>query len=279
MEATLTRHLARMTWTQVAAALVRRPVVLIPLGALEPHGPHLPMGLDFLLAEHMAEAAAERTDALIAPTLPHGYGVSSADFPGAVTLKAETLIALVEDTLRSLARHGVTHVLLVDNHRSNNPYVEVAARRIRAETGVLVGSFFPWGTIINLAPPLYENFAGVLGHGGEPETSVALHLYPEWVDMAQARPDTFAPFHGQTMRSAGEPALGKAAAHIWVTSREISDTGITGDPTVAEPARGRTLVEGAIQELVRVIEAFHRLPAGDEIVTKAQLEAPTGGLG
>jgi creatinine amidohydrolase len=66
------------------------------------------MGLDFLLAEHMAEAAAEQTDSLVAPTLPHGYGVSSADFPGAVTLRAETLIALVEDTLRSLMRHGVT---------------------------------------------------------------------------------------------------------------------------------------------------------------------------
>lgn len=222
----------------------------------------MPMGLDFLVAEHMAEAAAERTGSLIAPTLPHGYGVSSADFPGAVTLRAETLIALVEDTLRSLVRHGVTHLLLIDNHRSNNAYVEVAARRIRAETGALVGSFFPWGTIINLAPPLYENLSAVLGHGGEPETSVALYLYPDRVDMAQARPDRFAPFHGQAMRSASEPALGKAAAHLWVTSREISETGITGDPTIADPARGRTLVEGAIQELVRVIEAFHRLPAG-----------------
>jgi creatinine amidohydrolase len=262
MEATMTRHLARMTWTQVAAALAHRPMVLVPLGALEPHGPHLPMGLDFLVAEHVAEAAAERTGSLIAPTLPHGYVMSSADFPGAVTLRAETLIALVEDTLRSLARHGATHLLLIDNHRSNNPYVEVAARRLRAETGVLVGSFFPWGTIINLAPPLYDNLAAVLGHGGEPETSVALHLYPDRVDMAQARPDRFAPFHGQVMRSAGEPALGKAAGHLWVTSREISETGITGDPTVADPGRGRTLVEGAIQELVRVIEAFRRLPAG-----------------
>ncbi len=257
----MTRYLARMTWTQVAEALARRPVVLIPLGALEPHGPHMPMGLDFLVAEHMAAAAAERTDSLVAPTLPHGYCVSSADFPGAVTLRAETLIALVEDTLRSLARHGATHLLLIDNHRSNNPYVEVAARRVRAETGTLVGSFFPWGTIINHAPPLYENFAAAFGHGGEPETSTALYLYPDWVDMAQAKPDTFAPFQGQPMKSASEPALGKAAASIWVKNREISQTGIKGDPTKAEPERGRKLVEAALEDLVRLIEAFRRLPA------------------
>lgn len=257
----MTHHIARMTWTQVAEALSARPVILIPLGAQEPHGPHLPMGLDFLVAEHLAEAAAARTSALIAPTLPYGYCASVADFPGAVTLRPETLIALVEDTLRSLARHGASHMLVVDNHRSNNPFVETAARRVRAETGALIGSFFPWGTLINHAPAYYDNFSSAFGHGGEPETSTALHLCAEMVDMARARPDSYAPFHGQPMKSASEPVIGKAAASFWIKSSEISTTNTKGDPTVGTAERGRALVDAAVEELVRVIEALRALPA------------------
>jgi creatinine amidohydrolase/Fe(II)-dependent formamide hydrolase-like protein len=145
-----------------------------------------------------------------------------------VTLRAQTLIALLEDTFRSLIRHGVSHLLVVDNHRSNNPFVEAAARTVRAETGALVGSFFPWGTIINHAPSHYEDFAAVFGHGGEPESSTA---------------------------------LGKAAAHLWINNSEISTTGTRGDPTVANAERGRKLVEAAVEDLVRVIEAFKKIPA------------------
>jgi len=219
------------------------------------------MGLDFLVAEHLAEAAAARTDALIAPTLPHGYCASSEDYPGAVTLRGETLIALVEDTLRSLARHGASHLLLIDNHRSNNPFVETAARRVRTETGALIGAFFPWGTIINLAPSHYERFGAVFGHGGEPETSTALYLYPDLVDMERARPDAYRPFHGQPMRSASEAIIGNAAVSLWVRNSEISSTGTKGDPTAGTAARGRALVEAAVEELVHVIEAFRRIPA------------------
>jgi creatinine amidohydrolase len=257
----MTHHLARMTWTQAAEALRERPVILIPLGAQEPHGPHMPMGLDFIVAEHLAEAAAARTGALIAPTLPYGYCASVADYPGTVTLRGETLIAVVEDTLRSLAQHGASHLMLVDNHRSNNPFVETAARRVRADTGALIASFFPWGTIINHAPAHYENFGAVFGHGGEPETSTALHLCGPWVDMSRAGADTFAPYRGQPMKSAGEPQMGKAAVSLWVRNSEISRTGTKGDPTVATPERGRLLVEAAVNELVGAIEAFRRITA------------------
>jgi creatinine amidohydrolase len=256
----MTHHMARMTWTQVAEALSERPIILIPLGAQEPHGPHLPMGLDFLVAEHLAEAAAARTDSLIAPTLPYGYCASVASYPGAVTLRPETLIALVEDTLRSLVSHGASHLLLIDNHRSNNPFVETAARRVRAETGALIGSFFPWGTIINHAPSYYDNFGAVFGHGGEPETSTALHLCAEMVDMARARSDSYAPFHGQPMKSANEPVIGKAAVSFWIENSEISTTNTKGDPTVGTADRGRALVDAAVEELVQVIEAFRALP-------------------
>jgi creatinine amidohydrolase len=251
-----------MTWTQAAEVLKQGPMILIPLGALEPHGPHLPMGLDFLVAEHFAEAAAERTGALIAPTLPHGYCPSTADFPGAITLRGETLIALLEDTLNSLASHGARHLMFIDNHRGNNPFVEVAARRARAATGALVGSFFPWGTIIAHSPAFYEDFAAVFGHGGEPETSTALHLYPQWTDMAQARRESYTPFHGLLVKTAMDPGIGKAAANLWINSSEISRTNAKGDPTIADADRGRRLVEAAVDELVRVIETFRRLPAG-----------------
>lgn len=257
----MTQHMARMTWTQVEEALIERPVVLIPLGAQEPHGAHLPMGLDFLVAEHLAEAAAARTNSLIAPTLPYGYCASVADYPGAVTLRPETLIALLEDTLRSLASHGAARLLLVDNHRSNNPFVETAARRVRAETGALIGSFFPWGTIINHAASHYDNFGAVFGHGGEPETSTALHVCAEIVDMSRARPDSYAPFHDLLMKSANEPAIGKASANLWIGNRQISTTNTKGDPTVATAERGHILVESAVEELVQVIEALRRIPA------------------
>jgi creatinine amidohydrolase len=257
----MTSHLARMTWTQAAEALREGPVILIPLGAQEPHGPHMPMGLDFLVAEHLAETAAARTGALIAPTLPYGYCASVADYPGAVTLRGETLIAVVEDTLRSLTRHGASHLMLIDNHRGNHPFVEAAARRIREETGALIASFFPWGTIINHAPAHYENFGAVFGHGGEPETSTALHLFGPWVDMSRARADAFAPYRGQPMKSAAEAQMGKAAVSLWVRNSEISRTGTKGDPTVATAERGRALVEAAVGELVAAIEAFKRIPA------------------
>ncbi len=179
-------RLQDMSWAEFRDRLAEHPVMLLPMGAQEEQGPNAPMG-DFVLAERIADAVARRTGAVMAPVLPYGDSEFFRTLPGCMSLRPDTLVAVVRDLCASLLDHGLRHLVILNGQTSNAPSLDTATRLLRKEYGVMVPCIHLWRVFPadRWAKLLPAEAAGVrIGHGGDPITSVFLHYHPE-----MARPD------------------------------------------------------------------------------------------
>lgn len=248
------------------AALPAGTVAVLPLGAVEQHGPHLPVSTDWLTASAAAEAAVttvgERhpaVSAVLLPGLAHTKSDEHADFPGTLWLSFETVMATLLDLGRSLATSGIDRLLFVNGHGGNSALGQVACREIRRRHGLR--TFFA-----HLAPPPDSTVPGgragapsELGmgvHGGHEETSLVLHLRPELVrmDLAVPRvPEGLADFE--------RIGFGKAVSFGWLAS-DFGPDGNIGDPTGASAEHGRVLFEAAVEHLTAAVVEAARFDVG-----------------
>lgn len=184
-------HLAHLTSPALAALLAgpRTAVAVVPVGAVEPHGPHAPLGTDLTISEGVCRRAAEAlagdddVAVLVAPALPYGVTRYGAAFPGAVGIAEETLATLVGDVCRSLAREGLTRIALVNSHfePEHVATLRAAADALTAD-GLHVALLEP--TRRANAARLTEEFRSGSCHAGRYETSLVLEDAPELVDAA-----------------------------------------------------------------------------------------------
>jgi creatinine amidohydrolase len=175
------RHLLRIDSRTFERRLASNPLVILPVGALEAHGPHLPLGADQIQAEATAEALAERVDALIAPTVAYGSAPGARKFPGTVSLTMSQLEEYVEGALGELARSGVRRMLVLSGHAERG---HMAALR---EAGDRVARDRPGARVVVLSDYdfVYElrgkESPAADGHAGLLETSRVMALAPETV--------------------------------------------------------------------------------------------------
>jgi creatinine amidohydrolase len=127
-------YLPHLTWPEVRAHLARSTTVILPFGALEQHGPALPLGTDTFGAIAVARAAARESGALCAPTVFPGLSAHHMTFPGTITFSEETFSGVVMDTASSLARHGFRRFVLANHHDGNEATLSYPAYRITKET-------------------------------------------------------------------------------------------------------------------------------------------------
>ena len=182
-----------LSWPEMREAIARQPVVLLPFGTIEDHGPHLPINTDNVIVEALCLEAARRApdDMLVMPVVPYGLDEHHMDFPGTVSVDMQTLLAYVSDVAISAARHGFTHLLVVNGHGSNAPLADLVARRVVLETGIVCGAMSPNAAIDpTLAEPTLSQMRnsgpGGVAHAGEYETALMLHLRPDLVHMERA---------------------------------------------------------------------------------------------
>jgi len=192
------RRLADLTWPEVEAAAQRGAAVILPVGATEQHGYHLPLGTDATLAEQVALDAADALDAVVAPPVTYGYrsrplSGGGEGFPGTVSLSARTLMAVVEDVLLGLAASGFQRLVVLNWHYENSNFVYEAAwlaqRGARSpELRIMVVE----AAFSELSPGLMEHLFGDefpgwdVEHAAVLETSLMMHIAPElvWFDRA-----------------------------------------------------------------------------------------------
>ncbi|MFB0836092.1 creatininase [Arthrobacter halodurans] len=174
--------------------------VLVPVGALEQHGPHLPLGTDAILSSRIAEAAAEATGSLVAQPVSYGYKSQQKSgggnhLPGTVSLDAATLIGLTRNLVASLLRQGVRNVVFVNGHYENYQFLYEGIDLALADLGlrdgdgpaVLLLSYWDYVSEETLRTVYPEGFPGWdIEHGGVLETSLMLHLEPDLVDLGRA---------------------------------------------------------------------------------------------
>lgn len=252
-------HLGRMSIPDAEERLRSGSVVLIPFGALEAHGLHLPLGADYLVAEEIALRASRLADAIVAPTMPYGYAPAFRGFAGNVSTRMEITQWLAEDIMADLAAAGAKRFIFVDNHAGNDPPLEAAARTAQDRLGIAVAHFYPWKVMTAWGPELFGSaWNEAYGHGAEPNTSVLLYLMPEAVQMQHAVKGALAPFGGKPMASSRFVDIDGVQHQLYLRVRQINDSSITGgDPKAKpDPKIGRTLVDRAATSLAQLIEWF-----------------------
>jgi creatinine amidohydrolase len=252
-----------LTWPEMREAIARQPVVLLPFGTVEDHGPHLPINTDNYIVEAIClEVARRAPEAILAmPLVSYGLDEHHMDFPGTVSVDMHTLIDYVADVAISVARHGFTHVLIVNGHGSNAPVADLAARRVVLETGIICGAMSPNAAIDpTLAEPAFSDMRrsvpGGVAHAGEYETAMMLHLHPDLVQMDQAIRE-----FGQLKLEHfnwdhPEPSI--LSWQDWWS--RMSESGVCGDPTVATAEFGRALFETTVENFVRFVREFRTIP-------------------
>jgi creatinine amidohydrolase len=231
-------------------------VAIQPIGAIEHHGPHLPLATDAIIAEEVARAVVEdRADLPLAllPTLSYGLSSEHLWAPGTISLSPSTMLSVLDEVGASLARAGVPRLVFLNGHGGNSALLRVACREIRVRHGLLTFLVHPHlpvdqGGESNAADP-EEGFAV---HGSAGETSMVLHLRPDLVDMSLAEtslPRWLADYHH--IGFGGEVSFG------W-TSEDIAPSGVIGDPTLASAERGKAGFESCVERLGSVMAEVSR---------------------
>ena len=231
-------------------------VAVLPLGATEQHGPHLPLGVDTLLADGIVRAALPLLPAqlpvLFLPTQSIGLSPEHARFAGTLTLSAQTLMALWSEIGAGVARAGVRKLVLFNAHGGHVGAMDVVARELRETHDLLVYSVSWFHLPLEGAQP--DRFDV---HAGESETAMMLALAPQLVDMGAAR--NFSSTSRQ--RAADYPILGngRSAKLAWAM-QDYNPEGAAGNAAAATEAQGRALVDGAARQLALLLAEVSRLP-------------------
>jgi len=234
------------TWQQVQTEIAHgRDTVVVAFGATEQHGPHLPLATDALIGDRLAKLIADRLDAFVAPTVRIGCSSHHLAFPGTLSVSDDTFGAVVGDVVRSLARGGFRHVVLIPTHGGNFAPLGAALARLGPIDGVEIHALTDVRVLLAIAQLGASDYDVPIGcgglHAGEWETSMLLAIHPELVRMDLAE----AGYTGDL-----ETALGKLF-HDGVDS--ISANGVLGDPTVASAEHGERYWELAVQLVMAAV--------------------------
>lgn len=251
-----------MTGPDLRTAGEAGAVLAVPIGAVEQHGPHLPVGTDSLCAAEISREAVARlpaeVQAVLAPPLWYGYSHDHLGFAGTLSLPARVM----EDVLVAIgvtaAASGFRRILFVNGHGGNDRLIYYALRRIRDAVGhdmCLAGVTY-WKLASADLQRLRSSSPGGMGHACELETSLVLHFREDLVKMDLARREVPPPYS----RYRAVDLLGSGAVVSPDMFRQRTSSGVTGDPTVATAEKGMAFTEAIAQELANLVTEFSTWP-------------------
>lgn len=245
----------------VAALDRERTVVILPLGSVEQHGYHLPLGTDTMLAHAVSLAAAARAgDTAVLPPPWFGFSAHHMRFPGTITLSAETLMAMAEDIVSSLVQHGFRRILIVNGHGGNAGVIDVLASALghRHYGAARIAALTYFHLARQEIAELRRSESGGMGHACEFETAMVQHLRPELVTIGKAQ--TTYPDPGSAYLTTD--LLGTSAIRAYHDFADLSPSGTFGDPALATPEAGAAFFEAVAEALAAFIDDFRgwRIP-------------------
>jgi creatinine amidohydrolase len=242
----MSRRYEDLTGPEIAERVQPDSILLLPIGAVEQHGPHLPLAVDHVIAHETATAVVatcgEELDVWQLPTLSISKSNEHAWSPGTLWYSAETMMAILRDLGRGLASTGAERLVLLNGHGGNTTLLNTALRELRLQYGFKTFLVHP------SVPPAYggTSTADELGmgiHGGRNETAVFMHLRPELVDLSKAErkvPEALA--QNRFVKFGGSVMFG------WL-SNDFDADGYIGDPTGATADLGKELFEANVAHL------------------------------
>jgi creatinine amidohydrolase len=238
------RLLEDMTWVQAETELSAERIVVIPLGAAaKEHGPHLRLGNDWIMAEYLKRRVLDAADVVVAPSVAYHFYPAFVEYPGSISLRADTARDLIVDICASLAAFGPRRFYVLNTGVSTLGPLAAAAD-VLAIRGILLHFTDTRSVAADAVSAVQQQTGGT--HADEIETSIMLYIAPESVDMTKAARD-YHPGTGRLTRSAGGDGV-------------FSPTGIYGDATLASLDKGRIVVEAKVSGILRDLERLAQAP-------------------
>jgi creatinine amidohydrolase len=246
-------RLAHMTWEEVKQAIIDGRTVILPTGAIEAHGPHMPIDTDTYQAEHIALAVAERAGAVVAPPIVYGVSNTFEHFAGTVSLTIPTYQQVVYETGAALIRQGFRHLFILNGNRPNGTSNDAVARRLiddldtRHDFKVTAVSY--WEPAAAAVHAMRRSRVGGMGHGCEFETSFQLATRPELVKMDRLE-GVYAPLVGWDLVAPVTPSRTYARR----PTPETNHASIFGDPHCASAESGHAFIAAVVDGLVAMLK-------------------------
>lgn len=237
-------------WARLKAPELRQRVadgaiVVVPVASMEQHGPHLPVVVDSLLCETIAErAAAEaaaRRPVVVAPTVWTGLSEHHMPFGGTITLDFDTFFQVLRCVCRSLERHGFRRALLLNGHGGNEAALRVVVEQLSGELVMTLATVTYWHLAADQYARILERQSGVR-HACEAETSMVMALRPELVDATRFE-------EARTVEDGGHGG----AAYRWQAFDARTRSGALGDPTAASADKGERLLAAAASAVAALL--------------------------
>ncbi len=228
-----------LTWLEAEKAIQDYEVVLIALGArTKEHGPHLILKNDYVMAEYLKERVIKEVPVIVLPTLQYGYYPAFLEYPGSISIQAETFTNIIIDICRSMSGYGIKKFYVLNTGVSTLRPLAQAKERLNTD-----GIFLDYLNILEvdetLPPGLMKQEGGT--HADEGETSMMLYIAPDTVDMSKAVKD-----YDSRPNRRGLSREREGTGHY-------SPTGIWGDPTLATREKGRIIVENTVSAIVKQV--------------------------
>jgi creatinine amidohydrolase len=268
----ISHNISHLAYPDIQAFLKRSDVILIPMGSCEQHGAHLPVGMDYIYPEEVARRAAEKADVLYTPTIWMGYSPQHLRGPGeamgTISVRPETLGAILYDVARSLVHNGFNKLVFVNGHGSNAKIIDPILRRIRNDTGALVAFYKPYAErYIGMLKDILENPPEDTPgwHASEFETSLMMAMRPDLVHMERAvhtragrpgwLPESFVKLDGAPdVEFQGYQYFAFPMDH-----EEWTPSGVIGNPLTATAEKGEIAIERFANHLVDAIREFEKV--------------------
>jgi creatinine amidohydrolase len=246
------RYFIDLTQPEIAAQLRRNPLVILPAGSVEQHGPHLPAGTDIYAANVIGHAVAERMDGLVLPGGPLGVTPMHMPFEATITLSPETYQRVVVETGEATAKHGAKRLLILNWHEGNIPSLAIAAETLHRTHGMTVLTV----QACYVAEELYGGSCNGLTHGGEIEALAVLANRPELVHLDRIE-NSSDHSHGHRMDKLRRT---RSYQPVLTDIRSIAPTGWFGSPQHATAEKGRRMIADIAETIAKeATEIFMQL--------------------
>ena len=254
-----------LTWPEINDAVELEKVCIVPCGAVEQHGPHLPLDVDLVCPVGIAYGAGRTISEklLVLPVLAYGYTGHVMDYPGTINTNYSTFIEQVLDVTRSLAYHGFKKIILLNGHGSNMPNLDLASRRTNLETDAECVVIAWWNLLTvdkTFLPKWRESkFPGGCSHACELETSLYLYLDGDNVRKDKIQSGTIS-FNAEENAFNWVDLFGAGPATIIGWTSSYSSTGVLGDAEKASAEKGEVAYLEAVRQLSAFVDYFHGRP-------------------
>ena len=243
-----------MSWPEIEEKLKEVDTAILPCGAIEQHGPHLPVDVDYYDADWMAKVVAEQCQEprpFVLPAIPYGVSYHHSAFKGTISVTNNALSALVYDIGMSLAHNGIKKLVILNGHGDNKPTLTYAAQMINRDSKIFV--------CVDTGESSDIDVCGLIDtpndiHAGEIETSTTLALRPELVDMSKALDETL------DLNNEYLDFTSDRGVSWYVHTQRISKSGIMGNATKATAEKGLKMWNIAVKRMVEFVESIKNTP-------------------